>query len=354
MRHGARDRALTGALPPVEERADGPRPGDHVAVLVNSSARRAGHGRWRDAVEAVLARRFRPSFRYPASQPDMVRAAHACVSDGLGAVVVAGGDGTVNAVAGTLAGARVPMGVLPLGTGNDLVRTLGLPPEPVAAARALLQARPRRLDLVEVNGRPFCTVGLLGIVAESAVSVIRANATGSRWRPFVAPFGAAAYRVSGVASLLAPRRLARRVQITYRDPLSQREHTIERDAVGFFIANGRHLGGGLALPVQARVDDGAFEICIVRATARARLLWGFACLVQGWTLPEGVLEVLRADRATIAFAEEGPFSADGEDVCAASRFDFCVRPAALTVLAGPNGGTERRAADRPGLEDREP
>lgn len=325
-----------------------------MAVLVNSRARRAGHGRWRDAVEAVLARRFRPSFVYPTSQPDTVRAAHACVSGGLGAVVVAGGDGTVNAVAGSLAGTRMPMGVLPLGTGNDLVRTLGLPPDPVAAARELLHARPRQLDLVEVNGHPYCTVGLLGIVAESALAVIRANAAGSRWRPLVAPFGAAAYRVSGVASLLAPRRVAQRVRITYRDPLSRREHTIERDAVGFFIANGRHLGGGLALPVQGRMDDGVFEICVVRAAARARLLWAFACLVRGWTLPDGVLEVLRADRATIAFTAEGPFSADGEDLCAASRFDLCVRPGALTVLAGAAGGSGPRAADRSGPEGREP
>jgi diacylglycerol kinase family enzyme len=66
------------------------------------------------------------------------------VAEGVDLVIAQGGDGTVMACVTGLAGSDVPLAVLPGGTGNDLVRGLGLPPDPVAAARALADCRPRR------------------------------------------------------------------------------------------------------------------------------------------------------------------------------------------------------------------
>lgn len=81
----------------------------------------------------------------------------------LDAVVVAGGDGTVNCAAGAMSGSEKPLGVLPLGTLNHFARDLGVPPDLDAAAAALAAGRWRQVDVGEVNGRVFvnnCSIGL--------------------------------------------------------------------------------------------------------------------------------------------------------------------------------------------------
>lgn len=89
--------------------------------------------------------------------------AEAAAAPELDAVIVAGGDGTVNCAASAMADSEKPLGVLPLGTLNHFARDLGLPSDPEAAAAALSAARWRLVDLGEVNGRVFvnnCSIGL--------------------------------------------------------------------------------------------------------------------------------------------------------------------------------------------------
>src|SRR5690606_24453337 len=71
----------------------------------------------------------------------------------IGRVVVAGGDGTINAALPAMIRVGKPLGVIPLGTANDLARTLGLPTDPAEAAKVILRGRTRRIDVGSVNGR---------------------------------------------------------------------------------------------------------------------------------------------------------------------------------------------------------
>ena len=322
-------------MPPVPPN---PSPATRSAVvIVNGRARQARRLWSEERVRAALGPAIDPAFVYPAGPAETAAAARRAANEGVGLVIVAGGDGTVNRAAGALAGSNVPLGILPLGTGNDLVRTLGAPATMSEALAEIPRATPRPCDLVEVNGDPSCTVGLLGVVAESAARVIRLGSRESRWRPLVEWLGAASWRISGTVSLLGPD-LARRARFTHDDPASGHQQTLERDTIGVFLANGTRLGGGLTLPVPARVDDGVFEICVVGAVPRAKLLYGFTCLMRGWTLPAGVLDVYPARRARIEFDRPGPFSADGELFPSATSFDVRIRPGALLVLGGPGTG----------------
>jgi diacylglycerol kinase family enzyme len=98
---------------------------------------------------------------------ELRRAAERALEDAragrLDAVVVGGGDGSVNCVAGVLAGTGVAMGVLPLGTLNHFATDLGMPQDPGEAAAAIARAAPRSVDAAEVNGRVFVNNSLLGI-----------------------------------------------------------------------------------------------------------------------------------------------------------------------------------------------
>ena len=81
----------------------------------------------------------------------------------LDAVVVGGGDGTILTAIVAGLGRDLPLGILPLGTLNLFARDLGLPPDPVEAARVLAGATPRLIDLAEVNGLPFAIWASMGM-----------------------------------------------------------------------------------------------------------------------------------------------------------------------------------------------
>jgi diacylglycerol kinase family enzyme len=305
-------------------------PGARIPLLVNGMAGRLRRDWTEPALRTLLAPGIEPQIVYPTSPEDTSRMAREAVAAGAPALLVAGGDGTLNRVAAALAGSEVAMGVLPFGTGNDLAATLGLPLDIAAAAQRLRAARSRRIDLLEVNGATACTVGLLGLVAESAARVIRAGAPGARWRPLIRRLGAASWRLSGTASLLT-RPLARPVRVECITPDGDRR-VCDRDVAGFFLANGPRLGGGLTLPTSGALDDGVFELCTVAASGRTRLLEAFTDLMLRRPLPPGVLDVQPARAAVISWQVPGPFSADGELLGEGETFHVRVRPAALHVL----------------------
>jgi len=79
------------------------------------------------------------------------------------ALVAAGGDGTVSALADVLRGGETPLGIVPAGTMNHFAKDLGIPLEPQAAARAIVQGRRRAVDVAEVNGACFINNASLGL-----------------------------------------------------------------------------------------------------------------------------------------------------------------------------------------------
>jgi diacylglycerol kinase family enzyme len=82
---------------------------------------------------------------------------------GAEAVIVGGGDGSLNTAAGLLAGSGTALGVLPLGTFNHFAKDLGIPLDLEGAVRALAGARPAALDVAEVNGRIFINHSAIGV-----------------------------------------------------------------------------------------------------------------------------------------------------------------------------------------------
>lgn len=142
-------------------------------VLVNAASGRiaAAESEGAAARTAALAR-IEEAVRRAGLQAEVVSveperlagaAAEAAGAPELDAVIVAGGDGTVNAAASAMADREKPLGVLPLGTLNHFARDLGLPSDAEGAAAAFSAGRWRQVDVGEVNGRVFvnnCSIGL--------------------------------------------------------------------------------------------------------------------------------------------------------------------------------------------------
>jgi diacylglycerol kinase family enzyme len=305
--------------------------GDRVLVLVNPAAWRTRAGTWQQSLAAALSPGIEADWATPARAEDVGEIITRARGTGTKAVLVAGGDGTVSRSIEALAGTDMLLGVLPLGTGNDLARELGVPIDIDAAIAHVVSGHERAFDVVDVNGRPYATVGLVGLTAGSAVRVVRWQAAGG-WRQLLGRLlGRQAYRVSGALSLVKPGRAWRRCRVTIDGPVGPR--TVDEDVFGLFITNGRRLGSGLVLPVDASTDDGRFEVCVVRRVNRFKLIAAFACFTQGWRLPPGVLDVHPAASAVVEWPEQTTFSADGEALLDGQRFTLRIRSRALRVIA---------------------
>lgn len=171
-------------------------------------------------------------------------------------VLIGGGDGTVNQVLPALLDVEVPLGLLPLGTGNDLARTLGLPLEPRDAARALVSGRIRSIDVAWANERPFLNAAGIGISGTLARELSRDTKT---------RLGVLSYPAAVLKALYRQRSFA----ITARTGEGK---CISLDAVQVTVANGVYYGGGTPIGTDAAIDDARLDAVCVHAAPLWRLL----------------------------------------------------------------------------------
>ena len=318
----------TSALRAVEREVS---PSRTLALIVNRGARGTGGAPWARITDELCMRGLSPIFHFPRSSKEAAWISRCVARRGPAGIVAAGGDGTINTVVNAVVGIDVPLAILPLGTANDLARELDIPLDAETAARRITEGRERPIDLVEVNGRRFCTVGGLGLPAVCALSVERVRNVGGMTRGALGLLGVSVYPLVAAASILRSHRTARRIRITYRDPAGA-EQRLDTAAHGVFIANQRALAAGLVLPTDSTNADGVFELCLVRAVPRARLLAALACLKFGRPTPPNVFDVRAATHARIECDAEQALFGDGDRLGHGRCFDVRIRPQALRVL----------------------
>jgi len=237
-------------------------------------------------------------------------------------VVLVGGDGSVHTAVAALRrrgelSPDQPLGLVPLGTGNDLARTLGIPLEPADAARAVLDGSPHPLDLlVDDQDGVVVNVVHLGVGAEAAE-----RATGLKDR-----LGKAAYPVGSVLAAAGPTGWDLRVEV------DGSVVEVDGQALMVAVANGRTIGGGAEVAPDAAPDDGLLDVVVATSTGPlARLGFGVA-LREGEHVDRDDVTTRRGRTVTVSGAPF-PLNADGElDGPVASR-TWRVEPAAWALLA---------------------
>jgi len=236
-------------------------------------------------------------------------------------VVLVGGDGSVHTAVAALRrrgelSPDQPLGLVPLGTGNDLARTLGIPLEPADAARAVLDGSPHPLDLlVDDQDGVVVNVVHLGVGAEAAE-----KATGLKDR-----LGKAAYPVGSVLAAAGPTGWDLRVEV------DGSVVEVDGQALMVAVANGRTIGGGAEVAPDAAPDDGLLDVVVATSTGPlARLGFGVA-LREGEHVDRDDVTTRRGRTVTVSGAPF-PLNADGElDGPVASR-TWRVEPAAWALL----------------------
>ena len=249
-------------------------------------------------------------------------------------LVVAGGDGSVHAVVAALygrgeVGARHDrpsasggasdagsLGILPLGTGNDLARALGLPLDPAAAARVVVDGRDRPLDLlVDDDGGVVVNAVHLGVGAEAARSAERLKER----------LGKAAYAAGSVLAGATSTGWLLRVEVDGRE-MASGDVRLLMVAIG----NGTSIGGGAELTPDAAPDDGLADVVVSAATgAVARVGYALAMRDGDHVHRDDVL-VARGRTVTVS-GEEFCANADGEVGGPLTRRTWTVLPGAWAV-----------------------
>lgn len=247
------------------------------------------------------------------------------VRAGVERMVAAGGDGTVNAVVNALQAqnASIPLGIVPLGTGNDLARTLAIPREVDEALAGLDAPRTARIDLFELTaadamryGVNAAAGGFSGQVDEALTARMKAT-----WGPLAFLLGA--------AQVLPDRR-------HYNTHVSIDDQPAEPvDAFNIVVANGQTAAGGRRVAPTARPDDGLLDVVIVRHGTVAELAEVGTRLVAGNYLESDLVTHRRVRRVRVRSDPGMWFNVDG-DLVTHQPVEIAVRPGAQPIVVGPS------------------
>ncbi|MFO7587034.1 MAG: diacylglycerol kinase family lipid kinase [Gemmatimonadota bacterium] len=251
------------------------------------------------------------------------RLAREACREGVGRIVVAGGDGTVSDVASGLleAGHAGEVGILPIGTGNDLARSLGIPPGLRASLELLRHGRAAPVDAIGLDptsGPPApafawnaAVGGFCGRISDRMPVGLK-----RRWKS-----------LSYLRAAATELRCLRPHAVT----LDVDGERLRLDILMLVVANGRFAGGRIPLAPGAVPDDGRIDVVAIRAIPMARLAALAPAVLAGRHLASRHVVQRKARRVGV---EAGPgfwINVDGETWREGSA-GFEVRPAALRFV----------------------
>ncbi|TDD24479.1 diacylglycerol/lipid kinase family protein [Nonomuraea diastatica] len=236
--------------------------------------------------------------------------------------VVLGGDGTLHTVLAALFArgelADRPVGLVPMGTGNDLARSLGVPLDPEKAALLVLRGTERPLDLL-VDGE--------GGIVMNAVHVGAGALASQQAAPLKPVLRRAAYAAGALLAGIRSRGWRLRVRADGVVVASGRRRVL---MVG--VGNGATIGGGTPLAPDARPDDGLADVVVSFAVSPwARLAYGLR-MRRGEHPERGDVVTVRASTVVIE-GEPVPANADGEPLPAAPVRSWTLHPGAWRLIA---------------------
>jgi YegS/Rv2252/BmrU family lipid kinase len=241
-------------------------------------------------------------------------------------VIIGGGDGTLNAAADALVEAGLPLGILPLGTANDLARTLEIPSSPIEAGRVIAAGQTRRIDLGRINGKHFFNVASIGL----SVQVARQLDGEVKRRWGVLGYPLTVWRALG-------QRHSFRAEIRCNGTRA-RVRTMQ-----ISVGNGRYYGGGMTIAADAAIDDGMLDVVSLAPQGLVELILNLPALRWGWHRRPAQVRHWRGGDIEIRTGKALPVNTDGE-VTTCTPAKIVVVPRALAVCV-PESRLERRGAD---------
>jgi len=229
------------------------------------------------------------------------------------AVISVGGDGTAGEVAAGLTGTGKPMGIIPAGTGNDFIKSAGIPNNPLQALELILNGNAGPIDTGTVNDRFFlnvCGTGFDVTVLDYAESEKEKH---RGLTPYFLGLIKAIFHYQSVS-----------LQITADGQKEEGKYLI------CSIANGRFIGGGIPICPEADIQDGYLDLVMIRHISRWKIPFHLPGLMMSKALKFKITRHLRVKEILI----EGRalrINIDG-DITTMSDADFRINPASLILI----------------------
>lgn len=228
-------------------------------------------------------------------------------------VIAVGGDGLLHLVLQKVTPAQVPLAVIPAGTGNDFVRTLGWLLEDVdAILEAVLSKKPSSVDLGLVDGEWFAA-----ILSTGFDSIVNEKANAMSW-----PKGPMKYNAAIAIEL--PRFKPHHYEIVLDD------RTISTQAMLIAVSNGRSYGGGMLVCPQADVSDGYFDVMVLHPVSKLEFIKVFPRVFKGTHITHPAVEIVRSKSVNIT--ADAVAYADGERIGQLPVSAQCIPGALMTWL----------------------
>ncbi len=232
-------------------------------------------------------------------------------------ILAGGGDGTVNAVASTLAGTGCVLGVLPLGTCNHFAKDLGLPLDLSGAVRVALTGRVKAVDVGDVNGQMFLNNSSLGLYPHLVTGRLAEQKQGHRkW---------VALAMAAVSCLRHPLPLLVGLRLDGADALVRRTPLL-------FVGNNRYCMTGPHMGGRTRLDAGELWMCVAYDAGYARLLGMTVRALAGHVRQTDLEMRSMADLWVGMQRREVAVARDGEITKMPTPLHYRIRPAALRVM----------------------
>lgn len=267
-----------------------------LTILLNPAA---GRGKARralgDALEVLRRGGIDPDVRESRDSENLIELARRAARENPDVVVSAGGDGTHHCVLNGLFGSEIPLGLIPLGTGNDFAAAFGIPADPRAAAAILLEGRTRQVDVARVGPTVYGCVA--GVGFDSVVTRF-ANEHARRVHG----------RLAYIWAIL-------RCLTRYRaEPLELRSDVRDYSGAVVFAVVGNHstYGGGVKIAPHARMEDGLLDVCIVPRMGFLELLRWIPRAYRGEHLAHPRIVYFQAKHISLASSSRLELFGDGE------------------------------------------
>jgi YegS/Rv2252/BmrU family lipid kinase len=245
-------------------------------------------------------------------------------------VVVGGGDGTVNAVASGVAKLKRPLGILPLGTANDLARTLGIPTDLDSAIRIIATGKTQSIDVGLVNDLMFFNVASVGMSAELS----RELTSDIKRR-----FGKLGYALAAI-------RVLARARPFYSDIRCGGDQ-VRSLTLQVSVGNGRYYGGGNVVEKTATIVDECLNLYSLEFVRSWQIVFMLRSFRTGEHGELAEVLALRGKEFEIRTRRPRPINADGE-ILTQTPAVFKVLPKAIEVIVPRDASGESNAEESSG------
>jgi YegS/Rv2252/BmrU family lipid kinase len=290
--------------------------------------------RVREIVDMLATFDIRVDVRLKLSKSQARRDARAAAKSGYPLVIAAGGDGTVESVAAGLIGTDCVLGIIPLGTYNNVATCLGIPKDTPEACALIAGGSPRAIDAGQVTVRgseqprvffETCAVGLGAVL-----TAVGQDAEKGRWKQ-------ASRALPGVVGM-SP--MCTQVRLDGGPP-------IWVDTLLVTVSNAPRGGAGLQVAPEAAMDDGLLDVCIYEGLQQVELATRLVSLKAGSITDDKRVRYARAVSVKIRSAQPLSVAADSK-LIGKTPARIAIRAAAVLALVGPGAALRLPVPDEVG------